>query len=92
MAPEQAEGDTKRIGPAADVYALGAILYEALTGTPPFQGDNAASVLKQVLFNEPIAPGQRKTDIPPRLNAICLKCLNKDARGRAGPIPGGVAD
>lgn len=91
MAPEQAEGDATRIGPATDVYGLGAILYEALTGVPPFQGANATSVLKQVLFNEPIAPGQRKADIPPQLDAICLKCLNKDHAKRF-PSAAALAD
>ena len=77
MAPEQAEG-AKDIGPKADVYALGAILYEALTGLPPFRGENAAQVLKQVLFDEPAPPSRLQASVPAQLEAICLKCLSKD--------------
>jgi serine/threonine protein kinase len=77
MAPEQAEG-TKGIGPAADVYALGAILYEALTGSPPFRGESAAQILKQVLFEEPARPSRLQKAVPAQLEAICLKCLSKD--------------
>src|SRR5262249_54853497 len=63
MAPEQAQGDVHRIGPPADIYALGAILYEALTGRPPFKGPNAVSTLRQVVYEEVVPP----TWIEPRI-------------------------
>jgi len=81
MAPEQAE-KTKSVGPEADIYALGAILYQALTGTPPFRGKSAAQVLKQVLFDEPKPPSQVQAAVPARLDAVCLKCLSKDPNKR----------
>lgn len=82
MAPEQAEGDSKRFGPATDVYALGAILYEMLTGKPPFRGETTSQILKQVLFDEPTPPGKLQAGIPAGLEAICLKCLQKDPARR----------
>jgi mono/diheme cytochrome c family protein len=77
MAPEQAEGRKEQIGPATDVYALGAILYELLAGQPPFQGDTPLASLQQVVAQEPIPPSQRKSSVPRDLEAICLKCLEK---------------
>jgi hypothetical protein len=82
MAPEQASGRTKDVGPEADVYALGAILYECLTGRPPFQGESVIEVLKQVVEVEPIPPRRRRTDTPRDLEAICLMCLSKDPKDR----------
>jgi serine/threonine protein kinase len=82
MAPEQAEGRSKDIGPATDVWALGAILYEVLTGQSPFTGDNVPSVLYAVCHNEPPRPRQLRPEVPAGLEAICLKCLEKDPARR----------
>jgi serine/threonine protein kinase len=78
MAPEQAAGDTQALGPAADVYALGAILYEVLTGRPPFQAETYELTIHQVLSEEPPLPTQLRPDVPAELEAICLKCLEKE--------------
>src|SRR5262245_22570119 len=82
MAPEQASGKTKDIGPATDVYALGAILYEALTGRPPFEGETVLATLDQVRFQEPLPPTQIRSDIPSDLETICLRCLQKEPARR----------
>jgi serine/threonine protein kinase/WD40 repeat protein len=82
MAPEQAAGDTRRVGPAADVYALGGILYEALTGNPPFRGENAASTLEMVRTQEPLPPRRLLPTVPRDLEVIALKCLAKDPAKR----------
>ncbi len=84
VAPEQAEGRTAEIGPAADVYGMGAILYECLTGRPPFQGESAQAILKQVIHSEPLGPGRVVAGLPPDLETICLKCLEKEP-GRRYP-------
>jgi serine/threonine-protein kinase len=81
MAPEQAEGK-RGIGPAADVYALGAILYELLTGVAPFQADTALDVILRVLSEEPVPPRRRRPQVPRALETVCLKCLEKDPRRR----------
>jgi serine/threonine protein kinase len=77
MAPEQAAGRTHAIGSAVDIYALGAILYELLTGRPPFHADTWNQTIEQVLWDEPVPPTQRSAAIPKDLESVCLKCLEK---------------
>ena len=82
MAPEQAQSQKHIVGPLSDVYALGAILYECLTGRPPFKGPTVAETLFQVVRDEPVPPRQLQSQIPPDLDTICLKCLSKDPAHR----------
>jgi tetratricopeptide (TPR) repeat protein len=82
MAPEQAGGKTKEIGPLADVYALGAMLYELLTGKPPFRGKTPLEVLHRVVAEEPVPPSRVRPRTPRDLETICLKCLQKEPRRR----------
>lgn len=82
MAPEQAKGHSRDVGPLTDVYALGAILYETLTGRPPFKGNSPLDSLRQIVSDEPVSPSLLQSPIPRDLEAICLKCLEKSPGDR----------
>jgi tRNA A-37 threonylcarbamoyl transferase component Bud32 len=86
MAPEQAgykpDAPARGIGPACDIYALGAILYECLTGRPPFKAATALDTIMQVVSDEPVPPTQLQSKVPRDLETICLKCLQKEQEKR----------
>ncbi len=82
MAPEQADGRTRTLGPSADIYSLGVILYELLAGRPPFRGATILETLEQVRTIEPLPPSRLVPGLPRDLETIALKCLQKDAGKR----------
>jgi len=84
MAPEQVAGEVQLIGPRTDVYALGVVLFELLTGRVPYQGRTPTAMKEQILFRPPVAPRTIDGKIPPDLEAICLRCLAKHPADRFG--------
>ena len=82
MAPEQAEGHARDAGPPTDIYSLGAILYELLTGRPPFKAASVAETMEQVRVLEPVAPARLAPGLPRDVETICLKCLRKEPSRR----------
>ena len=82
MAPEQASGCIGEVGMSSDIYSLGAIMYDMLTGRPPFAGE-MFTVINNVINRPPVPPRQRRDSIDPGLEAICMKCLEKTVERRA---------
>src|SRR4029079_14588851 len=82
MAPEQAAGHSREIGPAADIHALGAILYELLAGRRRFRGTTPIEILQEIQFVDPVFPGEVRSRTPRDLMTICLKCLCKEPGNR----------
>jgi WD40 repeat protein/serine/threonine protein kinase len=92
MAPEQAGGKMHAIGPSADIYALGAILYELLTGRPPFRGESDLDTVLHVQLDEPVSPSRLRPRTPRDLQTICLKCLRKESERRYASASSLAAD
>src|SRR5207245_699958 len=90
MSPEQAEGRVEDVGPATDVYALGAILYELLTGQPPYRGSGMRAVLEQVRQGPPPTPARVRRGVARALEAVCLKAMARSPADRYAS-PGEVA-
>jgi len=82
MAPEQALGNMNAIGPATDVYGLGAVLYEMLTGRPPFRAETVLETERQLISEQPVSPSRLNRRVPKDLETICLKCLSKEPSRR----------
>jgi eukaryotic-like serine/threonine-protein kinase len=82
MAPEQASSGSVEVGAAADIHAIGTILYESLTGRAPYRGDTAEKTLQKILFDEVVPPSNLQPETPRDLEAICLKCLEKAPNDR----------
>ncbi|GIW89794.1 MAG: hypothetical protein KatS3mg109_0226 [Pirellulaceae bacterium] len=82
MPPEQAAGKLEQVGPASDIYSIGAILYELVTGRPPFRAATPFETIRQVLEVEPVSPRLINPSVPRDLETICLKCLQKEAARR----------
>lgn len=91
MAPEQAAGETDKIGPTTDVCALGVLLYEMLSGRCPFEGSSSQEIVERVRKDRPVPPRQLRSEIPRELESICLKCLEKQGSDRY-PSAGALAD
>src|SRR5262249_37267432 len=93
-APEQVEGEAEALGPATDVYGLGVVLYELLTGRHPFEARNLAALVRKILYDEPAAPSSLRPGLDRRLERICLRMLAKrpqDRYARMGEVEGELA-
>ena len=77
MSPEQATGESKRVTSASDVYSIGAVLYELLTGRAPFRAASPMQTMRQVIDQEPASPRSLNAELPADLETVCLKCLQK---------------
>ncbi len=91
MAPEQAAGNSSSLQPTVDIYSLGAVLYELLTGRPPFSAETSDETRRQVMTEEPVPPARLNSRVPRDLQTICLKCLQKDP-GRRYQSAANLAD